>query len=253
MRSAEVVQRLSGLGFSDADARTLAAHFLDAEARGKKGHGLSRVEWLTTRPVDFDPDARPKRVAQEDAYERWDGSGVLGYLVLAAIVEAQLADPPGTSRLVVAQHCFPTGALGYWVRKLAEGGLVGVLTATSPPRLAHPDGGPELAGTNPLAIAIPSSDGRPLVADVSMGAVTYGDVLAGHASQQELVPFGGEQAHKAFALALGLQLLVDSLVAEPGYGAVLLVARPEADPVPAVRGVAAGIRLPGDVLFVTRR
>ena len=246
MRSDDVVERLSGLGFSDADARTLAAHFLDAEARGKKGHGLSRVGWLTTRPVEFDPAARPSRLVQEDAYERWDGKRTLGYLVLAAIVDAQLTDPPAEARLVVAQRCFPTGALGYWARKLAEAGLIAVLTATSPPRLAHPEGGPELAGTNPLAIAIPSSDGRPLVSDVSMGAVTYGDVLAGEASAAELVPFGGEQAHKAFALALGLQLLVDALVGEPGYGAVLLVARPEVDPVPALRARAGGVRLPGD-------
>ena len=41
-----------------------------------------------------------------------------------------------------------------------------------------------------------------------MGAVTHGDVLAGVASPEELVPFGGEQAHKAFALAVGLELLV---------------------------------------------
>jgi hypothetical protein len=39
---------------------------------------------------------------------------------------------------------------------------------------------------------------------------------------------------------------VDSLVAEPGHGAVLLVARPEADPLPALRVRAAGLRLPGD-------
>ena len=44
-----------------------------------------------------------------------------------------------------------------------------------------------------------------------MGAVTYGDVIAGLADPDQLVPFGGEQAHKAFALALGLQLLVDAL------------------------------------------
>jgi malate/lactate dehydrogenase-like protein len=136
--------------------------------------------------------------------------------------------------------------LGYWVRKLAEGGLVAALTATSPVRLGHPDGGPKLAGTNPLAIAIPSSDGSPIVADVSMGAVTYGDVLTGAAAPEELVPFGGERAHKAFALALGLQLLVDSLTGTEGYGAVLFVARPEGDPVPAVRELAAGVRLPGD-------
>ena len=114
-----------------------------------------------------------------------------------------------------------------------------MLTATSPRRLPPPAGGPPLAGTNPLAIAIPSSDGEPVVADVSMGAVTYGDVLAGRAQPEELVPFGGEQSHKSFALAVGLQLLVDALTPDDGFGAVLLVARPEADPVPALRALAA--------------
>jgi LDH2 family malate/lactate/ureidoglycolate dehydrogenase len=182
----------------------------------------------------------------EGSYERWDGRGALGYLTLAAIVEAQLADPPERARVIVAAHCFPTGMLGYWVRKLAEGGLVAALTATSPARLGSPSGGPKLAGTNPLAIAIPSADGKPLVADVSMGAVTYGDVLTGEAAPDELVPFGGEQAHKAFALAVALQLFVDALTGADGYGAVLLLARPEADPVPALRARAAGVRLPGD-------
>jgi hypothetical protein len=132
------------------------------------------------------------------------------------------------------------------VRRLAVGGLVGVLTATSPRRLASPDGGEPLTGTNPLAIAIPSSDGAPIVSDVSMGTVTYGEVLAGRARPEELVPFGGPQAHKAFALALGLQLLVDALSPGDGFGAVLLVARPEADPVPALRALAGDVRLPGD-------
>jgi LDH2 family malate/lactate/ureidoglycolate dehydrogenase len=205
---------------------------------------VSRIEWLATL-ADLDPTARPERVLADIGFERWDGRGALGYITLARIVESQLDDPPERARLIVAGDCFPTGVLGYWVRKLAVGGLAAVLTATSPPRLAHPDGGPPLAGTNPLAIAVPSSDGRPFVADVSMGKVTYGDVLVGAAAEQDLVPFGGEQAHKAFALALGLHMLVDSLVGE-GYGALLLVARPEADPVPALRARAGGVRLPGD-------
>jgi hypothetical protein len=79
-----------------------------------------------------------------------------------------------------------------------------------------------------------------------MGAVTHGDVLAGRARPEELVPFGGPQAHKAFALAVGLQLLVDALDPVEGFGAVLLVARPEADPVPSLRTLAGGVRLPGD-------
>jgi LDH2 family malate/lactate/ureidoglycolate dehydrogenase len=240
----EALPRLRALGFAEADAVALADHFLDAERRGKKGHGLARIAWLEQRS-DLNSAALPRRLAAGPCFERWTGAGALGYLTLAAVCDAQIADPPEHARLVAASDCFPTGVLGYWARRLAEHGLVAVLTATSPARLSHPDGGPPLAGTNPLAIAVPSSDGRPLVADASMGRVTYGDVIAGLASEEELVPFGGEQAHKAFALAVGLQLLVDSLAGD-GYGAVLLVARPEADPVPELRRLAAGVRLPGD-------
>ncbi len=78
-----------------------------------------------------------------------------------------------------------------------------------------------------------------------MGAVTHGDVIAGLAVPEDLVPFGGASAHKAFALAVGLELLVGAFAGD-GYGAVLLVARPESDPVPGFRELAAGLRLPGD-------
>jgi L-2-hydroxycarboxylate dehydrogenase (NAD+) len=244
MTPAEAQQRLLALGFAAEDAERLFLHFDDAETRGKLGHGYSRIEWLETLQ-DVDPSARPERMLTEPGYERWHGRGALGYLTLSAIVDSQLADPPAHARVVAAERCFPTGMLGHYVRRLAEGGLVAALTATSPPRLGHPDGGPKLAGTNPLAVGIPSSGGEPIVVDVSMGEITWGDVIAGHANEEDLVPFGGEHAHKAFALALGLQLLVDSVAGED-YGAVMLVARPRSDPVPALRERAADTRLPGD-------
>jgi len=245
LRPEDARPRLVRLGFDADDVETLANHFLDAEARGNLGHGLSRIEWLESWEA-LETSARPQRHESADGYERWDGDGALGYLTLEAVVRAQIENPPPHARLVVCSRTFPTGALGYWVRRLAGAGLVALLTATSPRRLAHPGGGMALAGTNPLALAIPSSDGAPVVADVSMGAVTHGDVLAGRARPEELVPFGGPQAHKAFALAVGLQLFVDALVPDEGHAAVLLVARPEADPVPALRALAAGARLPGD-------
>ena len=243
MEPEEARARITALGFSAADAETLFRHFDDAERRGKLGHGYARITWLETLP-DLDPHAEPEGVLATDCFERWEGRGALGYLTLAAIVGAQLAQPPEHARVIAASNCFPTGMLGHYVRRLAEGGLVALLTATSPPRLAHPEGGPPLVGTNPLAIGIPSSDGRALVADVSPAKATFGEVLAGLASDEDVVPFGGDQAHKAFALAVGLQLLVDSLV--EGNGAVLVVAQPRADPVPALRAAAAGLRLPGD-------
>jgi LDH2 family malate/lactate/ureidoglycolate dehydrogenase len=240
----EALARLRALGFDDDAAAVLADHFLEAEERGRVSHGLARIEWLTALP-DLDPTARPERVTSEPEYERWDGRGALGYLTLHAIVEALIASPPDRARLVVASQCFPTGVLGSWVRRLAEAGLLGVLTATSPPRLASPDGGPPVVGTNPLAIGVPSSEGSPLVADVSMARATHGDVLAGRAPPEDVVPFGGEQAYKAFALAVGLEALVGTLAGD-GHGAVLLVARPEHDAVARLRARAPGVRLPGD-------
>jgi LDH2 family malate/lactate/ureidoglycolate dehydrogenase len=239
----EARARIAALGFSESDTETLFAHFDDAERRGKRGHGYARIPWLETQ--ELEPRAAPEVLQATDCYERWDGRGALGYLTLAAICNAQRRDPPEHARVVVASNCFPTGMLGHYVRGLADAGLVAALTATSPPRLAHPDGGEQLAGTNPLAIGIPSSDGRPLVVDVSPAKATWGEVIAGLADEDDVVPFGGEQAHKAFALALGLQALVDALAGD-GFGAVLLVARPGADPVPPLRARAAGLRLPGD-------
>ena len=245
MQPEEVLARIRALGFAEENAALLADHFLDAERRGKLGHGLARLPWLETLP-GLDPAARPERIASGPGFERWEAHRALGYLTLAAICAAVEADPPAPVRVIAAGDCFPTGALGYWVRRLARAGLVAVLTATSPPRLAHPDGGEPLAGTNPLAIGLPAPGGDPVVVDVSMGAVTYGDVLSGAAAPEDLVPFGGEQAHKAFALAVGLQGLVESLVGER-FGAVLLVAQPEdAGYAARLRERAGGLRLPGD-------
>jgi len=241
----EGLARLRALGFGEADAQELWQHFDGAERRGKQGHGHARIPWLEELE-GYDPSAYPSLLEEDDGFQRWHGSDAIGYLVLGRVVRAQLERPPAHARLVVCERTFPTGMLGHYARRLAEGELVGVLTATSPRRLGHPSGGPKLASTSPFAIGIPSSGGDPIVADVSMGAITWGDVVAGLRQADELVPFGGEQAHKAFALALGLQLLVDSLVRDEGHGAVLLVARPEADPVPALRELAAGVRLPGD-------
>jgi LDH2 family malate/lactate/ureidoglycolate dehydrogenase len=233
----EGLSRLRALGFGDDDSLTLWAHFDDAEQRGKLGHGHSRIPWLETLD-GFDPAGDPALVVDEPGFQRWHGGGAIGYLVLAQVVSRSIAEPPEHARVVVCERTFPTGMLGHHVRRLADAGLVGVLTATSPARLGPP-GGPKVAGTNPLAIGIPGG----MVVDVSMGAVTWGDVIAGLASEEQLVPFGGEQWQKGFALALGLQLLVDSLVTDPGHGAVLVVARPETDAMTALR--ATGIRLPG--------
>ena len=246
MTADEALRRLQDRGLSAASSAVVVAHLTAADAAGKPGHGLARVPWLENLlEAASDPAALPELVETSIGYERWHGRGALGYLTLEAVCAGLESDPPTRGRLVVCEACFPTGMLGGWARRVAGAGLVAVVTATSPRRLPHPSGGPPLTGTNPIAIAVPSSGGAPIVTDVSMGAVTHGDVLAGRATPEELVPFGGPLAHKAFALAVGVELLVAAL-AGPEPGAVVLAARPDHDPVPAFREFAAGRSLPGD-------
>ena len=241
-------QRLDGARVLGADdVEVLAAHFLDAEARGRAGHGRRADRVARDAGPISTPSARPRRVVSEPGYERWDGNGALGYLVLNAIVEAQLADPPQHARLVVAGRTFPTGMLGYWARRLADGGLVAALTATSPRRLGHPDGGPKLDRDEP------ARDRDPVLATAARSSPTsrWGTSPtatcspAGRARTSSRRSAASTRTRRSRSRS-GSSSLVDALTPDDGFGAVLLVARPEADPVPAFRELAGGARLPGD-------
>ena len=152
--------------------------------------------------------ARPRRAAAAHLRPSSAGTGTapLGYLTLAAICDEQLADPPATARVVVASRCFPTGALGYWARRLA---------GRRPRRRADgdPPAAARLAGRRAAARRDePDRDRRPELGRASARRRRLDG--ARHARRrprrarprpEELVPFGGDRAHKAFALAVGLR------------------------------------------------
>jgi LDH2 family malate/lactate/ureidoglycolate dehydrogenase len=262
-------QRAAGLGFDRGRAALLADHFLDAEMRGASGHGAERMRWL--HGFDgLEPDARPRLVERHEGLSRWHANGALGYPALAEVLAAELSQPPAGARLVVVSDCFPTGRLGYFAELGAAAGMVTLVTATSTPRIVHPEGGPPLLGTNPLCLAVPGNPAT--VIDVSMGAITYGGVLKAAATGQPLppgsalradgsdesdpsrvtanhagiAPFGGSQAHKGFGLALLVELLCGSLAGLDGHAAVALLARPAADAMEALRPGFEHRHVPGE-------
>ena len=140
MTGDEARARLQALGLAAAAVELLLDHFADADRRGKHGHGLSRVSWLERQT--FDPTGQPVKISSQNGLDRWDGAGALGYVTLSAICDDLLTEQIDGARLVVASPCFPTGVLGYWVRRLAAAGHVALLTATSPRRLPAPSGPP---------------------------------------------------------------------------------------------------------------
>lgn len=265
-----MLARARALGVEGADAELLVDHFLDAELRGARGHGVERLRWLAGRgPSERGGGLR--LVERQDGLARYDGHGALGYLALVRALDAELARPPTGARLVVVSHCFPTGRLGYYAQRVAEHGLVCLLTATSTARIMHPQGGPPVVGTNPFCLAFPDRP-QPAVIDVSMGTITYGAVLKAAADGRPLpdgaaaepdgapctdpdavtsgdagiLPFGGPQAYKAFGLALAAELLCGSLGGLEGHSAVALLASPAASPAHLMRQELAGRRFPGE-------
>jgi LDH2 family malate/lactate/ureidoglycolate dehydrogenase len=268
--------RARALGFDARDAALLADHFLDADLAGAAGHGVERLRWLVGLE-GLDPRAGVQPVERRDGMAVYRGGGALGYLALARAIDAELADPPDGARVICVLDCFPTGRLGYFAERAARAGLVALVSATSTPRIGHPEGGPPLVGTNPLCLALPDEP-EPFVVDVAMGRLTYGAVLTAAAAGAELpagaavrpdgsperdpdavsdgraaiVPFGGEQAHKGFALAVLVELLVESLAGGAGHGAVALLAHPRVDAAARLRAIAGDQRLPGERTRATR-
>ena len=266
---AAVDARLHGLGFDHRTSGLIGDHYVDAELRGASTHGLERLRWLAGEG-GTNPEARPNLLERTDGMSRWDGNGAVGYVALADALAAEAMTPLAGARLVVVERCFPTGRLGWFAERVATDGLVCLLTATSPARIAHPDGGPPFLATSPLCLAIPGTP--PAVVDVSMGRITYGDALAAAAAGSPLPPgsgvrpdgspeedpaeiragragirpFGGEQAHKGLALAAVVELLVGAVSAGPGFAAVALLVAPRSDAAGRIRSLFGGRRFPGD-------
>jgi LDH2 family malate/lactate/ureidoglycolate dehydrogenase len=82
------------------------------------------------------------------------------------------------------------GAAGYYVRRAARNGLIAIATTTTRTPAVLPTGGAApVLGTNPLAFAAPTTNGEPLVLDMSTSTVAMNKVKA-YALRDEDLPQG---------------------------------------------------------------
>ncbi|WP_163609193.1 Ldh family oxidoreductase, partial [Klebsiella pneumoniae] len=84
---------------------------------------------------------------------------------------------------------YTTGELGYYVRRLADAGLVAFAATNSPALMASGKSREAVFGTNPLAFAAPSEDSRPLVIDQASSATAFVTIRQ-LAEQGEQIPEG---------------------------------------------------------------
>ena len=243
---------LRGIGFAADEAHIIADHVIDAAMCGYEYSGLAKI--LNVHESEhFRMPRRPMKVLHETEVSiAFDGGNNVGMLALFHAAQAAIKKTAahGVS-LVSVTDAWMSGRSAYYVEMIARHRLVAIHTASSSALVAPPGGMRAELGTNPIAIAVPSSRG-PIVLDMGTSAYMMTEVRfrerlrellpegvalgplgeptrdPAAAVRGALLPFGG---YKGFGLALMIQalgLLGASGSNEPNeYGYLLVAFRPD--------------------------
>jgi L-2-hydroxycarboxylate dehydrogenase (NAD+) len=93
----------------------------------------------------------------------------------------------GVGIVGVNQINTPSGAIGYYARRLAEAGFVGVVCAGSSPMVAPHGSSEPVFGTNPLSVAFPMTDGV-VVLDMATSAIAFFGIQEAKTAGRDLPP-----------------------------------------------------------------
>jgi len=219
---------LRGIGYDEDEARIVADHVIDAALCGYEYSGLAKILNIP-EAAHFKRPRRPLKVLREtDVSVAFDGGNNVGMLSLFHAAQATInkAAAHGIA-LVSVTDAWMSGRSAYYVEMIANAGLVAIHTAASSQLVAPPGGARAVLGTNPIAIAVPSSR-EPIVLDIGTSAYMMTEVMLRErlgellpegvaigpdgeptrdpalARRGALLPFGG---YKGFGLALMVQAL----------------------------------------------
>jgi LDH2 family malate/lactate/ureidoglycolate dehydrogenase len=243
---------LEGIGYRGDEARIIADHVIDAALCGYEYSGLAKILNIP-ESEHFQLPRRPMLVLRETEVSlAFDGGNNVGMLALFHAAQATIRKAAGRGiALVSVTDAWMSGRSAYYVEMIAKDGFVAIHTVASSHLVAPPGGMRPMLGTNPIAIAVPSSRG-PIVLDMGTSAYMMTEVMLrerlgeflpegvalgpdgkpttdpAQARRGALLPFGG---YKGFGLALMMQalgLLAGSgMDAESDYGYLFIAFRPD--------------------------
>ena len=199
-----------------------------AELRGVSSHGVSRLPAYLRRVRAglIKPAAEPEIVAETPASVTIDGGAGFGHAVgwhgMGLAMARAATEGIGAAAVRNSTHF---GIAGFFAERAAAEGMVGIATSNGAALMAPPGTRTRVLGTNPIAIAIPARDGKPIILDMATSSAALGKILLARdagtpipgdwaldldgspttdpavAASGLLTPLGG---HKGFGLALAL-------------------------------------------------
>ena len=232
----------------DADkAQTVAETLVEADLLGHTTHGLNLLAPYLSELEQggMTKTGGPRVVADFPAAVTWDGRRLPGpWLTVKAFdLAMERARKAGTCTVVILRS-HHIACLAAYLKRVADAGLLGILTCSAPDdRAVAPHGGRAgVMSPNPIAAAWPTT-GEPVIMDVSMSIASNGQSRRAQAEGRRfpadwlvdaegrptnepaalftqppgaLLPVGGvDHGHKGFALGLLVEALTSGLA---GYG-----------------------------------
>ena len=160
-------------------ANITASRLVEADQRGRSGHGLIRLPSYVSRIRAGGVTVRPNiEITHETPVSALvDGDNGLGQVVMTKATEVAIAKAGHTGLAWVGTaRSNHAGAAGLYAKMAADAGLVGMYFAVANANGMPPWGGTNpLLGTNPIAIAIPT-DGTPFVLDIATTTASHGTI-----------------------------------------------------------------------------
>src|SRR5712675_2866276 len=168
---------LRGIGYDAEEAHIIADHVIDAALCGYEYSGLAKILNLP-ESGHFKLPRRPMKVLREtDVSIAFDGGNNVAMLSLFYAAEATIKKAAAHGiALVSVTDAWMSGRSAYYVEMIANAGLVAIHTAASSRLVAPPGGARAVLGTNPIAIAVPSSR-EPIVLDIGTSAYMMTEVM----------------------------------------------------------------------------
>ena len=179
---------LQAKGYKESDAQTIATQLVDANIRGVDSHGIMRLPIYIKRIEAGLVDVRAKySCKKKGSVYIVDAKNTQGQIVGAMCVEKIISLSKKKSMAAAfVKNSTHFGSAGYFARKLAAAGKIGIVFSNAESCVAPYGGTQAVLGTNPLAFAVPTNDFIMNI-DFSTSIVSFGNIFL-HQNTGESIP-----------------------------------------------------------------
>ncbi|MCD5416747.1 Ldh family oxidoreductase [Candidatus Bipolaricaulota bacterium] len=188
----------TSLGVSEEDARITADVLIEADRRGIASHGVARLKRYTDGIATgvILPETRYKVLRETANTLLVTGGNGLGQPVshraMRSVIDKAKEKDVALAAVRDSNHY---GIAGYYAMMALTDGLIGLSASNAFPLVVPTFSKDALLGTNPIAVAAPTSGAMPFVLDMATSTVTRGKLEEYNRHGMPIPPVWGTDAH----------------------------------------------------------